>query len=111
MANKFKSIGLDLTTTSDTTAVTASGSSICIVGSIVVANNHASTSSTISVTVDDTSAGTTVNLATLETVVAGCSFEVLTRPIILENLDILKVQAANANVLTVLVSYLDRDRT
>ena len=111
MANKFKSIGLDLTTTGNTTALTATSSSVYIVGSIVVANNHASTATTLSVTVDDPSASTTVNLLTLTALTAGQEFEVLTRPIILDNLDVLKVQAANANVVTVLVSYLDRDRT
>jgi len=111
MANKFKSIGVDLTTTNDTTVLTATASSVLIIGSIVVSNNHASTASTLSITMDDTSAGTVVNILTLEPLTAGQSFEVLTRPIIADNLDILKVQAANANIITVLVSYIDRDRS
>jgi len=111
MANKLKSIGIDFTTTSNTTVLTATASSVLIIGSIVVSNNHASTASTLSITMDDTSAGTVVNILTLEPLTAGQSFEVLTRPIIADNLDILKAQAANADVITMLVSYLQKDRT
>lgn len=111
MANKFKSIGIDLTTTNETTVLTATDSSVIIIGSIIVANNHASTASTITITVDDTSAGTVTNVLTVEAMATEVSLEVLTRPIILDNLDVLKVQAANANVITVLVSYIDRDRS
>ena len=110
MANKFKSYMTSLTTTDETTLVTATGTSIFIVNSIIITNTHASTSSTISLVVTDTSAAASFNILINEPIVAELSKEILSRPLILENLDVLKVQAADANIFDIIVSYLDRDR-
>lgn len=100
-----------LTDTAETTLITASNTSVFIIGSIIVSNTHASTTSTISLVVTDTSAAASFNILTTESFAAGISEEILSRPIIVENLDVLKAQAANANVFDILVSYIDRDRS
>ena len=111
MANKFKSYMTTLSDTAETTLITASNTSVFIIGSIIVSNTHASTTSTISLVVTDTSAAASFNILTTESFAAGVSEEILSRPIIIENLDVLKAQAGDANIFDILVSYIDRDRS
>jgi hypothetical protein len=114
MANKFKSYMTLLGTTDLTTLLTATNTSVFIIGSIRVTNIHASTTSTIVLSITDTSAATThafVQDLSIAPADAESYKEILTRPIILENLDVLKAQAADASVFDVIVSYIDRDRT
>lgn len=110
MANTFKLFCKTLTTTNETTLITATGSSIFIVSSIIIANTHASTDSTVSLIITDTSESADFNILTTESIKRTVSKEVLSRPLILENLDILKIQAATANIYNIMVSYLDKDR-
>jgi hypothetical protein len=110
MANKFKSYMTTLTGTSETTLITASDTSVFIIGSIVICNTGG-TASTISMVITDTSAGTDVNVLLDESFATKESQEILSRPIIIENLDVLKAQAADANFFDIIISYIDRDRT
>lgn len=111
MANYFRLATDSLTTTDLTTLFTVPATSTYIIGSIIVANTHASTNSTITITITDDSESASVNIVTTDTINAGVSNEILTRPLILENGDILKFQAGDASVFDVVVSYMDRDRT
>lgn len=110
MANDFKLYATALADTNETTLITASGSSVFIVSSIIISNTHAATTATINLVVTDTSEAADFNILTDESFVAGISREILSRPLVLENLDILKVQAGTANIFDILVSYLDRSR-
>lgn len=110
MANKFRSYLTTLADTSETTLLTATNTSVLIVGSLIICNTGASTS-TISIVITDTSTAASFNLLKDESFVADLSTEVLTRPIIIENLDVLKAQAADGNFFDILISYIDRDRT
>jgi hypothetical protein len=100
-----------LADTNEATLITASDTSVFIVGSIVVANTHASTTSSITLTVTDTSAAADFNIVTSQSFTALTAQEILNRPMVIENLDVLKAQAADANIFDIIVSYLDRDRT
>ena len=111
MANRFKSYLTTLATTNETTLITATDTSVFIVGSIIISNTHASTTSTISLVVTDTSAATSFNILTTDSFAPTISQEVLSRPLIIENLDVLKAQATDSNVFDIIVSYIDRDRT
>lgn len=111
MANKFKSYLTTLATTNETSLITATNTSVFIVGSIIISNTSASTASTINLVITDTSAAASFNILNNESFAAGFSEEILSRPIIIENLDVLKAQAADANVFDIIVSYIDRDRT
>jgi hypothetical protein len=83
---------------------------VFIVSSIIIANTHASTSSTADLVVNDSSEAADFNILTTETFVAGLSREILSRPLVLENGDSLKITAGTANILDIMVSYLDRNR-
>jgi hypothetical protein len=111
MANKFKSYMTLLGTKDLTTLLTATNTSVFIIGSIRVTNIHASTSSSIILSITDTSAATTHAFVQDFVIAANAYSEILTRPIIIENLDVLKAQAADASIYDVIVSYIDRDRT
>ena len=110
MANDFKLYCDSLTTTSETTLITATGSSVYIISSIIIANTHASTASTADLTINDLSEAADFNILTSESFSAGLSREILSRPLVLENGDGLKITAGTANILDVMVSYLDRNR-
>jgi len=110
MANDFKLHCASLADTSETTLITAAGSSVFIVSSIIIANTTSDTDSTVTLTITDTSASTDFNILTTEPIRRTISREVLSRPLILENLDILKITAAAGNIYSVMVSYLDKNR-
>ena len=111
MSNKFKSYLTTLATTDETTLLTATNTSVLIIGSIIISNTSASTASTISLVITDTSAAASFNILNSESFAAKFSEEILSRPIIVENLDVLKAQAADANVFDIIISYIDRDRS
>lgn len=110
MPNFFKSHGESLTTVNETTILTVPDTSIFVVRSIIISNTHASTSSSITITITDSSESLDANILTLFAMNAGDSQELLERPLVLENADILKAQAADANIFELYVSYLDRSR-
>lgn len=110
MANKFKSYLTTLSTTDETTLITATNTSVFIIGSIIITNTGATTS-TINLVVTDTSAATSYNILIDESFTTKLGREILSRPMIIENLDVLKAQAANGNIFDIIVSYIDRDRT
>ena len=58
----------------------------------------------------DTSQAADFKILKTESFLRTVSKEVLSRPLILEANDILKIQAADANIFDFMVSYLDRDR-
>ena len=110
MANKFRLHCELLDDTSETTLVTASDTSICIINSLIVTNIHATNSGDITLTITDTSAGSDFDFVINETLASEVSQEVLSRPLILANLDILKATASAGNVFNIFVSYLERTR-
>jgi len=111
MANNFKVTALTLNSTSETILLTAGADSVLIISSIIIANTHASTDSTISLVFTDTSQSADFNILTTEPVNHTISREILSRPMILESTDVLKIQAANPNIYDIMVSYLDRGRS
>ena len=107
MANRYKNSKLDLTTTSVTTLYTVPSNSRAIVKSILVSNDTGS-ASTITVTLTDADAAV-FSLFKVTAVAANTSIQLLTEPLILEENEILKVTAANANALHVITSILEID--
>lgn len=111
MANKFKLHPVLLNDTSEKTLITAGSETVFIIGSILICNIHATTDSTVTLTITDSSASADFNILTTESIKRTVSREVLSRPLILENGDALKATAATGNIYNVFISYLDRDRT
>ena len=105
MANRFINKKIKLTSTDNTTVFTVPTATTSIVRSILV-SEYAGSGSSITVTLTDSSS-TIFNLFTSKSVSSNTTTELLTNPLILQENEILKVQAADANRLQVIASVLE----
>jgi hypothetical protein len=105
MANRFINKKVKLTTTDNTTIFTVPTAATSIVRSILV-SEYAGSGSSITVTLTD-SDSTVFNLFTSKTIASNVTTELLTNPLILQESEVLKVQAADANRLQVIASILE----
>jgi hypothetical protein len=105
MANNYKNAKVDLTTTSATTLYTCPAATTSLVKSILVSNDSAS-ADTITVTITNAAAAI-FSLYKVKAVAANTTVELLTAPLVVQENEILKVTAANANRLHVVASFLE----
>ena len=108
MANIYKNAKLDLTTTSETVLYTVPSDSRAIVKSIMVCDDS-NNGSTLTVTITDASSNVFV-LFDVKTIAGHATEQLLTEPLILQESEILKVTAADANRLHVVASILEINR-
>ena len=95
MANVYKNAKVDLTTTDNTTIYTAPSDSRAIIKSILVSEDAGSgTSITFTIT---NAAAAIFNLFKDKAIGSKATTELLTHPLILEENEVLKAQAADAN--------------
>ena len=105
MANSFKNKKVDLTTTDLTTLYTVPTATTTVVKSILVSND-AGSSCNIDITLVDASSNI-FSLFKSKAVDTNTTTELLTQPLVMEESEILKVQAADANELHVIASILE----
>ena len=105
MANSFKNKKVDLTTTDLTTLYTVPTATTTVVKSLIVSED-AGSGSTITITLVNSS-GAIFNLFKDKAVASKATTELLTQPLVMEESEILKVQAADANELHVIASILE----
>ena len=105
MANVYKNELVDLTTTDNTTIYTTPASSRAIIKSIIVSED-AGSGSTITITLVNSS-GAIFNLFKDKAIASKATTELLTNPLVMEESEVLKVQAADANELHVIASILE----
>ena len=105
MANSFKNKKVDLTTTDLTTLYKVPSATTTVVKSILVTED-AGSGSTITITLVDSSSNI-FNLFKDKTIASKATTELLTQPLVMEESEILKVQAADANELHVIASILE----
>ena len=105
MANSFINKKADLTTTDLTTVYTVPSFKTAVVKSILVSDDSGS-GTTIDVTLVNSS-GAIFSLFKSKSISANTTVELLTQPLVMEAAEILKVQAAYANRLHVVVSILE----
>ena len=105
MANSFINKKVDLTTTDLTTLYTVPSAKTSVVKSILVCNDSGS-SCNIDVTLVDAS-GNIFSLFKTKTIATITTTELLTNPLVMEESEILKVQASDANELHVIASILE----
>ena len=105
MANSFINKKVDLTTTDLTTLYTVPSFKSSIIKSLLVSED-AGSGSTITVTLVDASSNV-FSLFKTKTISSNATTELLTNPLIMEEGEILKVQAADANQLHVVASILE----
>ena len=105
MANNYKNAKADLTTTNVTTVYTCPAATRAIVKSILVSEDSGN-ADTITVTITVT-ASAAFSLFKVKAVGANTTVELLTAPLVVEESEILKFQAATANRLHVVASLLE----
>ena len=105
MANTFVNKKVDLTATSVTTLYTVPTATTAIIKSIIVSEDSGN-ADTITVTITDT-ADAVFSLFKTKAVSANATVELLTAPLVLQESEILKVTAATANRLHVILSALE----
>ena len=105
MANSFKNKKVDLTTTDLTTVYTVPSFKTAVVKSLIVSED-AGSGSTITITLVNASSAI-FNLFKDKAIASKATTELLTQPLIIEEGEILKVQAADANRLHVIASILE----
>jgi len=105
LANTFLNKKVDLTTTSATTLYTVPSATTTIVKSIIVSEDSGN-ADTLTVTITDT-ADAVFSLFKTKAIGANATVELLTAPLVLEESEVLKVTAATANRLHVVLSSLE----
>ena len=104
MANTFVNKKVDLTTTSATTLYTVPSATTAIIKSILVSEDSGN-ADTLTVTITDT-ADAVFSLFKTKSISANGTTELLTAPLVLQQNEVLKVTAATANRLHVVLSAL-----
>ena len=105
MANSFINKKADLTTTDLTTLYTVPSFKTSLVKSLLV-SEVAGSGTTITVTLVDAS-GNIFSLFKTKTISGNTTTELLSQPLVMEESEILKVQAGDANELHVIASILE----
>jgi len=105
LANTFVNKKVDLTTTSATTLYTVPSATTAIIKSILVSEDSGN-ADTITVTITDTS-DAVFSLFKTKSISANATTELLTAPLVLQESEVLKVTAATANRLHVVLSALE----
>ena len=110
MANTFVNKKVDLTTTNATILYTVPSATTAIIKSIIVSEDSGN-ADTLTVTITDT-ADAVFSIFKTKAISANATVELLTAPLVMEESEVLKVTAATANRLHVVLSSLEvRKRT
>ena len=105
MANSFVNKKVDLTTTSATTLYTVPSATTSVIKSILVSEDTGN-ADTITVSLTNTSSAI-FSLFKTKAIGANATVELLTAPLVVEESEIIKVTAATANRLHVVLSALE----
>ena len=105
MANTFVNKKVDLTSTSATTLYTVPTASTAVIKSILVSEDSGN-ADTITITLTDADAAV-FSLFKTKAISANATTELLTAPLVAEESEIIKVTAATANRLHVVLSALE----
>ena len=108
MANIYKNSLVDLTTTDNTVIYTTPSDSRAIIKSIIVSED-AGSGCDITFTITN-AASAVFSLFKDKTIASKTTTELLTQPLILQENDVLKAQASNANELHIIASILEINR-
>ena len=105
MANTFVNKKKDLTSTSATTLYTVPSATTAVIKSILVSEDSGN-ADTITVTITDTDTAV-FSLFKSKSISANATTELLSAPLVLQESEVLKVTAATANRLHVVLSALE----
>ena len=105
MANSFVNKKVDLTSTSATTLYTVPSATTAVIKSILVSEDTGN-ADTITISLTNTSSAV-FSLFKTKAIGANATVELLTAPLVVEESEIIKVTAATANRLHVVLSALE----
>jgi len=105
LANTFVNKKVDLTSTSATTLYTVPSATTAVIKSILVSEDSGN-ADTITATITDTS-DAVFSLFKTKAISANATSELLSAPLVLQESEVLKVTAATANRLHVVLSALE----
>jgi len=105
MANSFVNKKVDLTSTSATTLYTVPSAATAVIKSILVSEDSGN-ADTITITLTDTDAAV-FSLFSVKAISASGTSELLSQPLVAEESEVIKVTAATANRLHVVLSALE----
>ena len=105
MANTFENKKVDLTSTSATTLYTVPSATTAVIKSILVSDDSGS-GSTITITLTDTD-DAVFSLFNVKSISASGTSELLSAPLVAKESEVIKVTAAAANRLHVVLSALE----
>ena len=105
MANAFVNKKVDLTSTSATTLYTVPTATTAVIKSILVSEDSGN-ADTITITLTDAAAAV-FSLFKTKAISANATSELLTAPLVVQESEIIKVTAATANRLHVVLSILE----
>ena len=106
MANSYKFLGVNLSTQTKTSILTAAAKDTIIIKSIRVTNNTGNTPS-IYLDVLDSSNSVEATILNTQSLTADSSVEILTMPLILESSDVLKATVSTNDNVNIGISYLN----
>ena len=104
MANTYKNVKADLTSTGLVVLLNVATGSTCIIKSILVSEDTGATPN-IDITLVESS--NIFSIFKSESLAANQTKELLTQPLVIQAGEILKAQASAANQLHIIVSYLE----
>ena len=105
MANTFVNKKVDLTSTSATTLYTVPTASTAVIKSILVSEDSGN-ADTITITLTDADAAV-FSLFKTKAISANATTELLSQPLVVQESEVIKVTAATANRLHVVISALE----
>jgi len=108
VANIYKNSLIDLSTTDNTIVYTAPSDSRAIIKSLILSED-AGSGTTVTFTITNAAAAV-FNLFKDKAIASKATTELLTHPLILQENEVLKAQAADANELHIIASILEINR-
>ena len=106
MANNYKVKGISLATTAQTSLLTSASGRTIIIRSVRVSNKTGNTP-TITLFVTDSSGSATFEYLRTQSLSANNSTEVISKPLVLEENDILKATMSSTDSVDIIISYLE----
>ena len=107
MANSYKFKGVALATSNETSLLTASSNETLIIKSIRVTNNTGNTPTFSLDVLDSSQSNNEYTILKTQSLTANTTIELLTMPLVLENLDQLKATVSSTDSIHIGISYLN----
>jgi len=106
MANNYKFKGISLATTAQTSLLTAASGRTIIIRSVRISNKSGNTPD-ITLFVTDNSASATFEYLRTQSLTSHATLEVISKPLVLEENDILKGTMSATDAVDIVITYLE----